>query len=349
MPDGIPTPPAPRQFRPDIETLLAAAAGIILFNAIGFPAATLSGAMIGVCLLLAAGRKIKLSPLLRDLGMLLGGVAMGCSVTPEMLQGFQRYPVSLAIFAASIAATMVVTQAYLRRFGGWDRSTAFFAAAPGALTSVIAVAADTRADLLKVTMAQCVRLFFLIAFLPSVISASGTVGQVVARGSASYPTMAAMLLGGGVLAYGLQRLGMAAPWIFGGMVFSAILHGTGWITGDPPGWMLHLGFGLVGIYVATRFAQITRKLLLDSLGVSLGAFAVSLGVALVFAWLASVAVNVPFGQALLAFAPGGLEAMIILGVALGLDPIYVGLHHLVRFFGIGLLIPLSAGWADRDG
>jgi uncharacterized protein len=345
----MPTPIAPRQFRPDIETMLAAAAGVIILNAVRFPAATLSGAMIGVCLLLAAGRKGQLSPLLRDAGMLLGGVAMGCSVTPEMLEGFQRYPVSLAIFAASVAATMVFTQAYLRRFGGWDRPTAFFASAPGALTSVLAVAADTRADLMKVTMAQCVRLFFLIAFLPSVISASGTTGQAMTRGAASYPTLAIMLLGGGVLAYALQRLSMAAPWIFGGMVFSAVLHGAGWITGDPPDWMLHLGFALVGIFVATRFAQITRKLLLDSLGVSLGAFAVSLGVALVFAWLASVAVNIPFGQALLAFAPGGLEAMIILGVALGLDPIYVGLHHLVRFFGIGLLIPLSAGWASRDG
>ena len=40
--------------------------------------------------------------------------------------------------------------------------------------------------------------------------------------------------------------------------------------------------------------------------------------------------------------------MIILGAALDLDPIYVGLHHLVRFFGIGLLIPFTVGWARRE-
>ncbi len=348
MPDGTLSPPQPHRFRADAETLMAAAIGVVVLNAISFPAATLSGAMIGVSLLLAAGRDVRLSEPTRDVGMLLGGIAMGCSVTPEMLQGFQRYPVSLLIFAASIVATMGCTQFYLRRFGGWDRTTAFFASAPGALTSVLAVAADTRADLLKVTMAQSVRLFLLVAVLPSVVSATGTVGLALDRGTATYATVALMLGGGAALAYGLQRLGMTAPWIFGGMVFSAALHGSGQIKGDLPDWMLHLGFGLVGVYAATRFAQITRKVLFASLSVSLGAFAVSLGVAIAFAWLASVIVNVPFGQTLIAFAPGGLEAMIILGVALGLDPIYVGLHHLVRFFGIGLLIPLSVGWVSRD-
>ncbi len=337
-----------QRIRADIETLLAAALGVLAFNAISFPAATLSGAMIGVTALLAIGREVRLHNALRDLGMLLGGVAMGSSVTPEMLQGFQRYPASLVIFALSIAATMMLTQAYLRRIGGWDKATAFFASAPGALTSVLAVAADTRADLLRVTMAQCVRLFMLIAFLPSVVSATGGTTIILGKGTASAGALLAILAGGGAMAYGLQRLGMAAPWIFGGMVVSALLHGADVVRGDPPDWTMHIGFALVGIYVGTRFAQITRKLLMSTLAVSFGAFAVSLGVAIVCAWLASIVADVSFGQALVAFAPGGLEAMIILGVALGLDPIYVGLHHLVRFFGIGLLIPFSAGWANRD-
>jgi uncharacterized protein len=342
MPDWFHT------IRADLETLLAAGLGVLLFNAISFPAATLSGAMLGVSLLLAAGREVRLHPWLRDLGMLLGGLAMGSSVTPEMLQGFQRYPASLVIFAVSIAATMILTQLYLRRVGGWDRATAFFAAAPGALTSVLAVAADTRADLLKVTMAQCVRLFMLVAFLPSLVSATSATGTALGQGPATVTALALLLAGGGLSGYGLQRLGMAAPWIFGGMVFSALLHATNVVQGNPPDWMLHLGFALVGVYIATRFAQITRKLLVATLAVSLGAFAVSIGVALAFAWVASLAVQVPFGQALVAFAPGGLEAMIILGVALGLDPIYVGLHHLVRFFGLGLLIPFSVTWANRE-
>jgi uncharacterized protein len=58
--------------------------------------------------------------------------------------------------------------------------------------------------------------------------------------------------------------------------------------------------------------------------------------------------NVTFGQALVAFAPGALEAMIILGVALGLDPIYVGLHHIVRFFGLAFAMRAMASLVTRD-
>jgi uncharacterized membrane protein AbrB (regulator of aidB expression) len=49
-----------------------------------------------------------------------------------------------------------------------------------------------------------------------------------------------------------------------------------------------------------------------------------------------------------AFAPGGLEGMMVLGLVLGLDPLYVGVHHLVRFLGIGLALPLVMTWLGRS-
>jgi hypothetical protein len=45
---------------------------------------------------------------------------------------------------------------------------------------------------------------------------------------------------------------------------------------------------------------------------------------------------------MVAFAPGGLEAMTVLALALGLDPLYVGAHHLARFFAISFTLPLVA-------
>ena len=41
----------------------------------------------------------------------------------------------------------------------------------------------------------------------------------------------------------------------------------------------------------------------------------------------------------IAFAPGGLEAMTLLAFSLGLDPLYVGSHHLARFILISLSLP----------
>ena len=42
-----------------------------------------------------------------------------------------------------------------------------------------------------------------------------------------------------------------------------------------------------------------------------------------------------------------LEAMALLAVALGLDPLYVGSHHVVRFMAVGFLLPLAAAVALR--
>ena len=52
--------------------------------------------------------------------------------------------------------------------------------------------------------------------------------------------------------------------------------------------------------------------------------------------------------AIVAFAPGGLEAMTVLALILSLDPLYVGIHHLVRFLGIGLVLPFVVAWLQRS-
>jgi uncharacterized membrane protein AbrB (regulator of aidB expression) len=77
------------------------------------------------------------------------------------------------------------------------------------------------------------------------------------------------------------------------------------------------------------------------------AFAVSMAVAVLFAWPASRIANVPLLSAIIAFAPGGLEAMAMLAFALGLDPLYVAAHHLIRFFGIAFALPFVAAWLMR--
>ena len=70
----------------------------------------------------------------------------------------------------------------------------------------------------------------------------------------------------------------------------------------------------------------------------LSSFAIGMAVALrLCSRLPPGSSGVTFADSLIAFAPGGLEAMTMLALILGLDPLYVGIHHLVRFIGIALL------------
>ena len=45
---------------------------------------------------------------------------------------------------------------------------------------------------------------------------------------------------------------------------------------------------------------------------------------------------------LIAFAPGAQDTMMVLALALHLDPVYVGAHHLTRFLIVTFTIAVSA-------
>jgi len=39
--------------------------------------------------------------------------------------------------------------------------------------------------------------------------------------------------------------------------------------------------------------------------------------------------------------------MMVLALILGLDPLYVGVHHLARFLGIAMVLPVVVGFLGR--
>jgi uncharacterized protein len=102
---------------------------------------------------------------------------------------------------------------------------------------------------------------------------------------------------------------------------------------------MHGAFLLVGAFIATRFTAIRGDQFRRSLAAAAGAFVVAMAVSAGFAWVAALLTGRHLAEALMAFAPGGLEAMLMLGAALALDPVYLGLHHIIRFFGIAFAMP----------
>ena len=52
-------------------------------------------------------------------------------------------------------------------------------------------------------------------------------------------------------------------------------------------------------------------------------------------------------EVMIAFAPGSVDAMMLLALALSLDPVYVGAHHLTRIFFVSLTMPLLARYSAR--
>jgi membrane AbrB-like protein len=146
---------------------------------------------------------------------------------------------------------------------------------------------------------------------------------------------------GGAAGYVLERLNVAGGMLFGAMLVSGFLHATGIAPGRSPLPIVEAAQVLIGAWVGARFIGFDWRLLARSATASIGSFLAGTAVSMVFAAAASFCLALPFAQTMVAFSPGGLEAMTILAFALGLDPLYVGAQHLARFILISLTLPFA--------
>ena len=337
----------------NLAQILIAGLGGLAFHWLGVPAAWLSGAAIAVTLWGLTGWAVPMPRALADAAMLTSGASMGAAVTPAAVAAMGRYPSSLALMIIAVVAISCTSAFWLMRVAGWRKDDAVLASVPGALSTVLAVAADREASVASIAIVQNLRLFVLIALLPSVVVLSGGgqhSGALLGQGLpvAEPGEMAFVLLGGLALGGAFTRLKVAAPVLLGATVVSTMSHGTGVVTGVIPPVVATGGLVLIGIFIAERFRNIQRGTIRTSLLAGLGSFGVGMGIAVAFASLAAWLAGVSFADGLVAFAPGGLEAMTVLALILGLDPIYVGIHHLVRFLSIGLVLPFVIAWLQKS-
>lgn len=336
-----------------IIQIFIAGLGGLAFYWLGVPAAWLSGAAIAATLWGLSGHAVPMPRPLADAAMLISGAAMGAAVTPEAVAAMGRYPGSLVLLVIGVLAISMASTVWLTRISGWRRADAVLASVPGALSTVLAVAAERKADVPSVAIVQNLRLFVLIALLPSAVAATGGGGTMNALIGQGMPVespggLAFILLGALALGFVLQKLRVAAPVLLGATIVSSVSHATEFVTGVIPPEIATGGLVLIGLFIAERFRNVQRSTLRRALVAALGSFSVGMAVAVMFAALAAWLAGVSFANSLVAFAPGGLEAMTVLALILGLDPLYVGIHHLVRFLGIGLVLPFLIGWLQRD-
>jgi uncharacterized protein len=331
-------------------SLAIAGAGGVLATFMGVPASWLSGAMVAATVATFAGLDTRLPIRLVDVVFLVIGVSLGAGVTPELVAGVTSWPISLAGLALTIAACVIAVREYLVRIAGWDRDTAFFSALPGALSYVLAVASETRADIRKVAVSQSVRVFLLVAVLPSVILAvEQTPAPVITVVTAS-PTGIAILAVSAVIVGLLFRLAhVPAAWLTGSLAASAVLHGGGWVTGTLPEPAIIAAFVMLGALIASRFAGTSLAFLKEVILASVVAFVIATSIATALALIIASVTGESADQMIVAFAPGGLDAMTTLALAMNMDTAFVAAHQLTRFAGIALLLPFLARKALRRG
>ena len=91
-----------------------------------------------------------------------------------------------------------------------------------------------------------------------------------------------------------------------------------------------------------RFANTSPRILLSYLAAAFGSFAVATAVAASFALIVVALLPFRIADVIVAFAPGAQDTMMVLALALHLDPVYVGAHHLARFLAVSFSVAVVA-------
>jgi len=323
-----------------LETLLIGTGGGAVFLVLNLPGGLISGAMIAVGIMAIAGRPLTVPPLLTQSVLVLLGISLGSLVSRQLIHHMGAYPLTiglLATFCSTFGSSL-----YLQRVHGWDQTSAFLAGSPGALSQITMLAIEKGADVSAIAVVQTMRVIILTAALPMLLALTGIApsSPLTAAAAIASPLELAGLIAASVVAAMLLRLiKFPASWMFGAMIGSSVLHGTGLIEGGLPPWVRGIALVGIGALIGTRFARMSTKVLLSHVNAALGSFAIAIAISAVFVAVIVLTTHVRFADVIVAFAPGAMDAMLALALTLHIDPIFVGAHHLSRFVFVTITTP----------
>jgi uncharacterized protein len=329
------------------ETLAIAVAGGSALGLIGVPAGWLSGSILAVAGASLAGRPMLVPTLMMRAIFVLIGISLGAVVTPETLHGMTTYPASIAVLILAMAVISFAGAGYLRAVHNWGTVDAYLAAAPGGMSQVLALGAELGGDLRAIAIVQSIRVVVIAVGLPAGLSMLGLVGHAPPRVTAALSIaqldeLAILVAASTLVAIIAYRVRFPGGLLFGAMLTSAVLHGSGLIHAVMPWWVVNTAMVAMGAVTGSRFANTPMRLLLNFVGAAFGSFMVAVAIAAGFATVLISLFSLRAAEVMIAFAPGSVDAMMLLALALNLDPVYVGAHHLTRIFFVSLTMPLMA-------
>lgn len=325
-----------------LETLAIGSAGGLLFVWANLPGGLISGAMIAVGAAALAGRPLSVPAHITQTVLVLLGISIGSVASRQLIQHMGAYPLSIGLLALATFCSMFGSSFYLQRVHGWDRTSAFLAGSPGALSQITILAVERGADLPAIAVVQTMRIIILTAALPLVLAMTGIAPSAPPTGItavASPLELLELLAASLALALILRLVKFPASWMFGAMIASGVLHGAGWVEGGLPSWVRGVALVGVGSLIGSRFARMKARVLLGHINAALGSFAIAIIISGIFVAAIALTTHVRFSDVVVAFAPGAMDAMLALALTLHIDPIFVGAHHLSRFVFVTIATP----------
>lgn len=335
----------PRHMTARFATLALALGGAVLFHLLGLPLPFLFGPM-AVCLIAAlAGARLRGMGTVSTLARTILGVAVGASITPEVVARIPQMAGSVALVPVYVVIIGLVGVPFFRRMG-YDPVTSWYAAMPGGLQDMVVFGQEAGGDVRALSLIHATRVLVIVTLAPIILTllyGSGLTGAVgVPMRDLPVGEMTLMALGAVVGWKGAERIGLFGASILGPMIVTAALSLGGLIHSRPPAEAILTAQLFIGLTIGVHYVGVTlremRSFILSGL-----AFVVLLAVlAAIFTEIVTLTGLANPVEGFLAFAPGGQAEMTVLALVAGADMGFIILHHLTRLVVVILGAPVAA-------
>lgn len=329
-----------------IETALTAATGVALFTLLGLPLPFLFGPLAACLLAALAQRPLQgFGQVSKGFRTILG-VAVGASLTPDVVAALPSMAASLAFIPLYILVIGLIGVPYFHRVHGFDRVTAWYAAMPGGLQDMIIFGTEAGGDPRALSLIHATRVMIIVTVAPMILTFGfgSALTNDIGAPATEIPLHELFLMAAAALIgwKGGERIGLFGASILGPMIVTAVLSLTGFIHARPPAEAIlaaqfFIGLGIGVGYVGITLGELRRVVLAGVLFVLILAV-----LAAIFSEIVVVLGLAPPVEGFLAFAPGGQAEMTVLAIVAGADLGFVIVHHLTRVFLVITGAPLAA-------
>ena len=326
--------------------------GALAFRWAGLPLPFLFGPMSACLLVALAGAQLGgFGPVNKGARTILG-VAVGTSITPQVLSELPQMAGSVALVPIYVAVIAAIGVPFFHRVCRFDPVTSFYAAMPGGLQDMIVFGVEAGGNARILSLLHATRVLVVVTLAPILLTwlfgagLTNPIGQPASE--LPLDELGLMVIAALVGWKGGEKIGLFGAAILGPLIVSALLSLTDFIHSRPPAEAILVAQFFIGAGLGVHYVGVTMRELRQVIASGLAFMIVLAILAALFALLATALGLAQPVEAFLAFAPGGQAEMTVLAIVVGADLGFVIAHHLVRIVLVILGAPVVARFVEHN-
>jgi membrane AbrB-like protein len=327
-------------------TIAIGTAGTSVFWLLDLPLPFLLGTLSAILLAALAGAPVKDAGTLGKLMRTILGVAIGASITPDLVARMPQMAASLALVPLYVIAIAAIGVPFFRRVYGFDPVTAWYAAMPGGLQDMVLFGQEAGGNTRTLALIHATRVMIIVMITPFLLVHlfdAGLDNPIGAPAATLPPHEMAIMAAAAIIGWkGAERIGMFGAPILGPMILTVILSLTDIIHFRPPAEAILAAQFFIGLTLGAGYAGVTLPEIRRDVVAGIFFVVIVAALAAVFTEAVILLGLAPPVDGFLAFVPAGQAEMAVLAIVVGADLGYVVLHHVMRVFLIITGAPVAA-------